>query len=302
MRFNRHSKLKVLVLGLIFSGCASYAPSLVKLNPSGPNVRKAVSGDLTIYVEEYATAEKSERAFDTDLATEGVLPLLINVEINGQQPYEVKAMDMGIRGATLLKPLTAEETASKAGRGAVGRALGWSLIVPIISIPVAVVASAIHTSKVNEQIVRDFAAKRFPDGVFMPNKEGSGFVLPTGGGPERPCGAESRDDCEKRGYRRIPAGHHTPARSELPTKSAGQLTRGVTGVKVTRSGYTRPQTVSGSTSRKSLAYLSREGMYGFLDGRTQGFCDACFSGNYPVHFDDEGHTRQLHLFDAVQQR
>ena len=52
----------------------------------------------------------------------------------------------------------------------------------------------------------------------------------------------------------------------------------------------------------SLCYLSHEGMYGFLDGRTQGFCDACFSGNYPVHFDDEGHTRQLHLFDAVQQR
>ena len=52
----------------------------------------------------------------------------------------------------------------------------------------------------------------------------------------------------------------------------------------------------------SLAYLSREGMYGFLNGQTQGFCDACFSGNYPIHFDDEGHTRQLHLFDAVQQR
>ena len=52
----------------------------------------------------------------------------------------------------------------------------------------------------------------------------------------------------------------------------------------------------------SLAYLSHEGMYGFLDGRTQGFCDACFSGNYPVHFDDEGHTRQLHLFEATQQR
>ena len=52
----------------------------------------------------------------------------------------------------------------------------------------------------------------------------------------------------------------------------------------------------------SLAYISREGMYTFLDGQTQGFCDACFSGNYPVHFDDEGHTRQLHLFDALQQR
>ncbi|HEY2991067.1 MAG TPA: amidophosphoribosyltransferase [Candidatus Binatia bacterium] len=52
----------------------------------------------------------------------------------------------------------------------------------------------------------------------------------------------------------------------------------------------------------TLAYLSREGMYAFLNGNRQGFCDACFTGDYPVHFDDEGHTRQLHLFDALQQR
>jgi amidophosphoribosyltransferase len=52
----------------------------------------------------------------------------------------------------------------------------------------------------------------------------------------------------------------------------------------------------------SLAYLSREGMYDYFDGKQQGFCDACFSGNYPVHFEDEGHTRQLHLFDALQHR
>jgi amidophosphoribosyltransferase len=52
----------------------------------------------------------------------------------------------------------------------------------------------------------------------------------------------------------------------------------------------------------SLAYLSRDGMYTYFKGEEQGFCDACFSGNYPVHFEDEGHTRQLHLFEAVQQR
>jgi amidophosphoribosyltransferase len=48
----------------------------------------------------------------------------------------------------------------------------------------------------------------------------------------------------------------------------------------------------------TLAYLSNEGMYAHFDGRKEGFCDACFTGNYPVHFEDEGHTRQLHLFDA----
>jgi amidophosphoribosyltransferase len=53
----------------------------------------------------------------------------------------------------------------------------------------------------------------------------------------------------------------------------------------------------------TLAYLSRDGMYTFLNGGDkQGFCDACFTSEYPVHFDDEGHTRQLHLFDALQQR
>ena len=53
----------------------------------------------------------------------------------------------------------------------------------------------------------------------------------------------------------------------------------------------------------TLAYLSHDGMYAFLNnGEKQGFCDACFTGDYPVHFDDEGHTKQLHLFDALQQR
>jgi amidophosphoribosyltransferase len=52
----------------------------------------------------------------------------------------------------------------------------------------------------------------------------------------------------------------------------------------------------------TLAYLSRDGMYTYFNGKSQGFCDACFTGNYPVHFDDEGHTKQLHLFEAVQPR
>jgi amidophosphoribosyltransferase len=53
----------------------------------------------------------------------------------------------------------------------------------------------------------------------------------------------------------------------------------------------------------TLAYLSRDGMYTFLnDGDKKGFCDACFTSEYPVHFADERHTRQLHLFDALQQR
>lgn len=49
----------------------------------------------------------------------------------------------------------------------------------------------------------------------------------------------------------------------------------------------------------SLAYLSREGMYAFLGNSATGFCDACFTGTYPVPLTDvDTAARQLHLFEA----
>ena len=49
----------------------------------------------------------------------------------------------------------------------------------------------------------------------------------------------------------------------------------------------------------SLAYLSLSGLYSFSGGNREGFCDACFSGRYPVALDEEHRgVRQLHLFEA----
>lgn len=168
----------VLFIALFFGGCASYRPSLVRMDKLGPNTVKHTEGDLCVYLEEYATEEKCETAFDTDLYDEGVLPLLIMVENNGQQPYGVKVMDIVVRDEdNVLKTLTPKEAASKAKRSAVGRAIGWSLIVPIVAIPVAAVASASDTGKVNKQIINDFTAKSFQEGVIMPNKTLSGFLF-----------------------------------------------------------------------------------------------------------------------------
>jgi amidophosphoribosyltransferase len=51
----------------------------------------------------------------------------------------------------------------------------------------------------------------------------------------------------------------------------------------------------------SLAYLSTEGMYGFTGGKPGGFCDACFTGAYPIlPGNPEVATRQLHLFEACE--
>ncbi|HYY06291.1 MAG TPA: amidophosphoribosyltransferase [Candidatus Limnocylindria bacterium] len=47
----------------------------------------------------------------------------------------------------------------------------------------------------------------------------------------------------------------------------------------------------------SLAYLSVDGMYAFTAKRAS-FCDACFTGNYPIPPGEETPVRQLHLFEA----
>jgi amidophosphoribosyltransferase len=49
----------------------------------------------------------------------------------------------------------------------------------------------------------------------------------------------------------------------------------------------------------SLDYLSWEGLYSFLDGPREGFCDACFTGNYPVEIPANHAPHQLRLFEAA---
>jgi amidophosphoribosyltransferase len=74
---------------------------------------------------------------------------------------------------------------------------------------------------------------------------------------------------------------------------------------------TREELVASSTSIEqirefigadSLAYLSEDGLYAFLNGAPRDFCDACFTGRYPVPVTKPTEPRQLHLFDASPQR
>src|SRR5262245_7975978 len=48
----------------------------------------------------------------------------------------------------------------------------------------------------------------------------------------------------------------------------------------------------------SLAYLSEAGMYAFTRNGGFGFCDACFTGRYPIPPAADAPVRQLHLFEA----
>lgn len=48
----------------------------------------------------------------------------------------------------------------------------------------------------------------------------------------------------------------------------------------------------------SLGFLSEQGLYPFAGGAGEGFCDACFTGRYPLPVSDEARSRQLVLFEV----
>jgi amidophosphoribosyltransferase len=52
------------------------------------------------------------------------------------------------------------------------------------------------------------------------------------------------------------------------------------------------------TTADSLGFLSQEGLYPFTNGDGEGFCDACFTGRYPLPVSDEIRARQLVLFEV----
>jgi amidophosphoribosyltransferase len=52
------------------------------------------------------------------------------------------------------------------------------------------------------------------------------------------------------------------------------------------------------TTADSLGFLSREGLYAFAGADGEGFCDACFTGRYPIPVADDSKSRQLVLFEV----
>ncbi|MBF0144300.1 MAG: amidophosphoribosyltransferase [Magnetococcales bacterium] len=49
----------------------------------------------------------------------------------------------------------------------------------------------------------------------------------------------------------------------------------------------------------SLAFLSLEGLYRAVNGRVGGYCDACFTGNYPIPFPQDRRPVQLTLLKGA---
>ena len=180
----------VIITGLIFGACASFEPGMRFQELQRPRLptAKDVQEGLEVSVEEFVTPAKSQMAFDTDLSSNGVIPLLIRVDNGGAERYVARRDDIKafIKGQALT-PLTAREAANQAATSEyAGKALGWTLAAGPFAIlfwPLTIGASATHTHGVNKRIEQYFEGTQYQDYALAPKQTVVGFIyfkLPDG--------------------------------------------------------------------------------------------------------------------------
>jgi hypothetical protein len=180
MQFVEIQKATALILiGVIaISGCASYTPVLVKPQLTTDSTQKVTQGGVSVIAEEYGSTTKSTKAFDANLVDDGVLPVLISVANESGKSLSLDTKTVIISDSTgTMKVLSIDDAIEKTKKNAWGRALGWSMIVPIISVPIAATASVMHTNKVNKKMHEDFTAKSLVNGVIPTGKDVFGFIF-----------------------------------------------------------------------------------------------------------------------------
>lgn len=175
---------KGLVACLLASGCASFRPALDQRALLGgsriPTVEQTTEG-IKLSVEEFATPQKSKLAFDSDVASSGIVPLLLRLENKGAANYKIvpDSVKVLIDNQPLTR-LNGEQAAKEAAtRDYVGKALGWTVLAgpfAILAWPGTIVGSAVHTRNVNSRIVKHFETLEFTGAIARPNQPVGGFL------------------------------------------------------------------------------------------------------------------------------
>lgn len=183
MRANLRFKIIPILTSLIFGGCATFNPGLGRqdLTRARPATVQEAQEGLQVSIEEFASAEKSERAFDADVASYGVLPLLVRVENKGTETYRVSqgAIAASLNNQPLPLVHGGEAASQAATREYVGKTLGWIVLTGpflVVSGPLSLIAVPAHTHTVNTRIKNHFANLEFRDGLLKPNQSAAGFL------------------------------------------------------------------------------------------------------------------------------
>ncbi len=156
-----YANCTVFIAALILTGCATFEPGLRYQDLTRPRQpdAKGVQEGLEVSVEEFASESKAKMAFDADVASYGILPLLVRVDNSGSQNYTVLRSDIKVYlDGQLLSPIMSNEAAKEAGtREYAGKALGWTVATGPFFIflwPATIAGSAAHTQSVNKRIVQ----------------------------------------------------------------------------------------------------------------------------------------------------
>lgn len=183
MRAKHRRKIAGLMPGLLLAGCASFEPALRTadlMRARQPSATQVQQG-LEISVEEFASAHKSRQAFDADVASSGVLALLVRAENKGTATYKIArgAVTARLDGQS-LQPIGATAAADQSATSEyVGKALGWTVATGPFALllwPVTIAGSAAHTQAVNRRIQQHFESLQLADMLLKPNQAASGFV------------------------------------------------------------------------------------------------------------------------------
>jgi hypothetical protein len=182
---NYRLKFYVMLMSMILGGCtASFEPRLSShdLKQSQLATVKEAQAGIEVSVEEYASPNKSRRAFDAEIPAKGVLPLLIRIENKGGEDYKVQRNR--VRASLDGKPLEPMYGFEAAELGA-KRDPTWNAIVNTAAIgplaiyfwPATMALSASQTKSINRKIEQHFEGMELTDTVVKPGETLAGFVF-----------------------------------------------------------------------------------------------------------------------------
>jgi hypothetical protein len=183
MRGSRHFKVAGLIASIWMTGCANFEPALHTsdlMRTRQPSVAGTQDG-LEISVEEFITPDKSRQAFDADVASYGVLAMLVRAENKGAVNYKIAQRSITATvGGQPLPPMSGVDAANQAATSEyAGKALGWTIATGPFAIllwPVTIAGSAAHTQSVNRRVQQHFESLQLTNALLKPNQTAAGFV------------------------------------------------------------------------------------------------------------------------------
>lgn len=185
MAQNHQSRIALLLAVTVLTcSCASFNPGL---SPDallgGTRIPTVVQTQekITVSVEEFASPDKSKRAFDSDVVSSGVLPLFFRIDSKNEAVFKITAESIKAFIDNQPLPVLTGEMAAKqaATRDYVGKALGWTVLAgpfAILAWPGTIIGSAMHTRSVNNRIIRHFENLEFRGAMVRTNEPVNGFV------------------------------------------------------------------------------------------------------------------------------